>query len=248
MDEALMMSSSDNDWDARKSPKCKPYFGKSVFKDVERCFGILKKRFLHFGSRSSPTTSTPRIVARCGGLRRGGNAATNRGSARGNDMRATPGTEVKKTLQIKMTRSLTALAASMPRRRRSLIQYKKSGGHMPAMRETMTATALCIARALRTKWKCNVSTLAPPRQPRLPPCKPSWSSASNRRVSGSSSVPAYPAERELVWREGQRTGRWACRAVMLTVAEEPALVKARNAERVQQASRRDLELPLLSRR
>ena len=90
MDEALMMSSSDNDWDARKYPKCKPYFGKSVFKDVERCFGILKKRFLHFGSRSSPTTSTPRIVARCGGSRRVARCGGLRRSAGGQRDRSEP--------------------------------------------------------------------------------------------------------------------------------------------------------------
>ena len=28
VDDVFMMSSTDNDWDARKYPKCKPYFGK----------------------------------------------------------------------------------------------------------------------------------------------------------------------------------------------------------------------------
>ena len=46
-----------------------------------------------------------------------------------------------------------------------------------------------------------------------------------------------PADRELVWREGQRAGRWNCRAVLLTAAEAPAPVKARGAERVDE--RRD---------
>ena len=41
MDEALMISSSDNDWDARKYPKCKPYFGKRgvEFEKFVRDFG-----------------------------------------------------------------------------------------------------------------------------------------------------------------------------------------------------------------
>ena len=45
------------------------------------------------------------------------------------------------------------------------------------------------------------------------------------------------AERELVWREGQRAGRWTCRAVLLTAAEAPAPVRAISAERVDE--RRD---------
>jgi len=41
IDEALMMSSTDNDWDARKYPKCKPYFGKRgvEFEKFVRDFG-----------------------------------------------------------------------------------------------------------------------------------------------------------------------------------------------------------------
>ena len=41
IDDAFMMTSTDNDWDARKYPKCKPYFGKRgvEFENFVRDFG-----------------------------------------------------------------------------------------------------------------------------------------------------------------------------------------------------------------
>ena len=77
-------------------------------------------------------------------------------------------------------------------------------------------------------------------------CEPSTSSALKPSRRWQLLCACVPAERELVWREGRRAGRWTCRAVLLTVAVAPAPVKVRNAERVQRASRRDLVLPQLS--